>query len=141
MARFEDEEVIKGEVVKEERLPDKDNQQDDNFTNNLILAKDKLEEIDAITPINTKIIKKENSIEATFNSDDTIRNLEKTKIGGFNQLIYTESKILSIEERKRVVEYLTKQGKTQEEIAKYIGNSQPTISLDLDKIEKEKKLK
>jgi DNA-binding XRE family transcriptional regulator len=36
---------------------------------------------------------------------------------------------------------LTKEGYTQDEIAKYIGMSQSTISLDLDKIEKEKRLK
>lgn len=85
MARFEDdefendEEVLKGEIVKEEILPDKDNKKDDDFMKNLSLAKDKLEEIDEITPINTEINKKENSIKATFNSDDTTINIEKNR--------------------------------------------------------------
>ncbi len=65
----------------------------------------------------------------------------KIEIGGFKKITYIESEDLSIEERKKVEEYLTKEGYTQDEIAKYIGMSQSTISLDLDKIEKEKRLK
>lgn len=67
--------------------------------------------------------------------------MKKTEIDGFKLVTYAESEDLSIEERKRVEEYLTKEGYTQDEIAKYIGMSQSTISSDLDKIEKEKRLK
>ncbi|WP_119173230.1 hypothetical protein [Aliarcobacter cryaerophilus] len=105
---------------------------------NLKLSKDKLDEIDPITPINTIINKGENNINITFNSEDTTRNIEQIKLKNFNQVTYTESSTQNREENKEVVKHLTKIGKTQEEIATYLGCSQSSVSLYLDEIKEEK---
>ncbi|MGJ0366279.1 hypothetical protein [Aliarcobacter cryaerophilus] len=135
---FEDDEVVKGEVVKENILSNESNQLDDEFMKNLKLSKDKLDEIDPIIPINSIVNKGENNINITFNSEDTTRNIEQIKLKNFNQVTYTESSTQNREENKEVVKHLTKIGKTQEEIATYLGCSQSSVSLYLDEIKEEK---